>query len=182
MRLCCCHACQCHSLTHLGFDFDSDSDFAEALMAYIGIQPELVQELVDLIRVRTDQSVQMTVPLDISVLAVHCLAALVHTRYCTAVRRPPLSLSLYLSLSSFVLPSVSHSLCSVCVRRICCYIWIYLPFVTVPLSSAPVSHIFLPLLRFCFNLLSLTLYVFVKIYTAVQSGLFFFGRRHRRQR
>lgn len=56
----------------------------EALMAYIGIQPELIQELVDLIRVRTDQSAQMTVPLDISVLAVHCLAALVHTRYvCT---------------------------------------------------------------------------------------------------
>lgn len=49
-------------------------------MAYIGIQPELIQELVDLVRVRTDQSAQMTVPLDISVLAVHCLAALVHTR------------------------------------------------------------------------------------------------------
>jgi len=50
-------------------------------MAYIGIQPELIQELVDLVRVRTDQSAQMSVPLDISVLAVHCLAALVHTRY-----------------------------------------------------------------------------------------------------
>lgn len=50
-------------------------------MAYISIQPELIQELVDLVRVRTDQSAQMTVPLDISVLAVHCLAALVHTRY-----------------------------------------------------------------------------------------------------
>ncbi|CAN0443726.1 unnamed protein product, partial [Ectocarpus sp. 12 AP-2014] len=52
----------------------------EALMAYMSIQPELIQELVDLVRVRTDQAAQMTVPLDISVLAVHCLAALVHTR------------------------------------------------------------------------------------------------------
>lgn len=54
--------------------------FAEAVMAYISIQPELVQELVDLVRVRTDKSAQMSVPLDISVLAVHCLAALVHSR------------------------------------------------------------------------------------------------------
>lgn len=54
---------------------------AEALMAYISIQPELIQELVDLVRVRTDQSVSRSVPLDISVLAVHCLAALVHARY-----------------------------------------------------------------------------------------------------
>lgn len=53
---------------------------AEALMAYISIQPELIQELVDLVRVRTDQAAGMTTPLDISVLAVHCLAALVHTR------------------------------------------------------------------------------------------------------
>ncbi|CAM9995673.1 unnamed protein product, partial [Laminaria digitata] len=52
----------------------------EAVMAYISIQPELVQELVDLVRVRTDKSAQMTVPLDISVLAVHCLSALVHSR------------------------------------------------------------------------------------------------------
>lgn len=48
-------------------------------MAYISIQPELIQELVDLVRVRTESS-EMTVPLDVSVLAVHCLAALVHTR------------------------------------------------------------------------------------------------------
>ena len=54
--------------------------FAEAVLAYISIQPELVQELVDLVRVRTDKSAQMTVPLDISVLAVHCLSALVHSR------------------------------------------------------------------------------------------------------
>ncbi|CAN0117801.1 unnamed protein product, partial [Scytosiphon promiscuus] len=53
----------------------------DALMAYISIQPELIQELVDLVRVRTDQSAEMTVPLDISVLAVHCLAALVHSRH-----------------------------------------------------------------------------------------------------
>lgn len=53
---------------------------AEALVAYISIQPELIQELVDLVRVRTDQSASRSVPLDISVLAVHCLAALVHTR------------------------------------------------------------------------------------------------------
>ena len=49
-------------------------------MAYVSIQPELIQELVDLVRVRTNPSAQSTVPLDISVLAVHCLAALVHTR------------------------------------------------------------------------------------------------------
>lgn len=57
---------------------------AEVLMAYITLQPELIQELVDLVRVRTEPApARDTVPLDISVLAVHCLAALVHTRYCT---------------------------------------------------------------------------------------------------
>lgn len=49
-------------------------------MAYITLQPELIQELVDLVRVRTEPAAQGTVPLDISILAVHCLAALVHTR------------------------------------------------------------------------------------------------------
>lgn len=51
-------------------------------MAYITLQPELIQELVDLVRVRTEPPpARDSVPLDISVLAVHCLAALVHTRY-----------------------------------------------------------------------------------------------------
>lgn len=51
-------------------------------MAYITLQPELIQELVDLVRVRTEPGpLRDSVPLDLSVLAVHCLAALVHTRY-----------------------------------------------------------------------------------------------------
>ncbi|CAM9557924.1 unnamed protein product, partial [Sphacelaria rigidula] len=50
-------------------------------MAYITLQPELIQELVDLVRVRTEPGpLRDSVPLDLSVLAVHCLAALVHTR------------------------------------------------------------------------------------------------------
>lgn len=77
------HRCVCNkfSLTRVLVSvFFSHKISSEALMAYISIQPELIQELVDLVRIRIDQSAHMTVPLDISVLAVHCLAALVHTR------------------------------------------------------------------------------------------------------
>lgn len=69
-----------HMSTQILFPLYTIRVLAEALMAYISIQPELIQELVDLVRVRTDRSAQRRVPLDISVLAVHCLAALVHTR------------------------------------------------------------------------------------------------------
>lgn len=125
-------------------------------MAYIGIQPELVQELVDLIRVRTDQSAQMTVPLDISVLAVHCLAALVHTRYgCN-----------WASLSP---PSLSSSLCLVCVRHTHTYIYLLL---SLPVACR--AYVSLPL-RLCLSYISLCSFLIFFLISSISCNLCLFS-------
>ncbi|CAM9917933.1 unnamed protein product, partial [Choristocarpus tenellus] len=49
-------------------------------MVYFSAQPELIQELVELVRAQTDPALRGHVPLDVCILAIHCLAALVHAR------------------------------------------------------------------------------------------------------
>ncbi|CAN0286286.1 unnamed protein product, partial [Discosporangium mesarthrocarpum] len=50
----------------------------EAITAFFGAQPELVQELVEVAKSKVDPGLRGVVPLDVCILAVHCLAALMH--------------------------------------------------------------------------------------------------------